>query len=342
MMAYLLNVAIVLKGNIRRIRKFLSLGGDLKSSMNINQEKSYNNTSFKRSETHQLAFDGHSTVHHTSENALWDFAYLSRQSEKPYQGHYSAVPHPMIGLVFDSSAAGSLQTANWSGSGEITPGAFAIIPKGREFEGTLESSSETLLIYIHSRIIDQVVEDFSIKGSTATDLLPVFNAKDPFIEYSARALLDASLHRGPLSSLYAEQLTRSLAVHLVHHHSDCDVPRQNSGYRTPFDRRKMNALREHIESNIGGPLSIEQMAREMAMSPVQFQRAFKRAFGQTPYQYVLKLRVEHAQRMLAQISAPISVIADECGFANQTHFSRVFKQMLGVAPAAYRKANSPR
>ncbi|MEM6437140.1 MAG: helix-turn-helix transcriptional regulator [Cyanobacteria bacterium P01_D01_bin.115] len=78
------------------------------------------------------------------------------------------------------------------------------------------------------------------------------------------------------------------------------------------------------------------------MSESHFSRCFKQSVGIAPYQYLLQQRVERAKQLLKQ-PAPrpqtlsISDIALECGFANQTHLTKVFRQITGVTPKAYRK-----
>jgi transposase len=67
---------------------------------------------------------------------------------------------------------------------------------------------------------------------------------------------------------------------------------------------------------------------------------FKRSVGIAPYQYLMQQRVERAKQLLEQQSIAISDIALDCGFANQTHLTKVFRQMTGMTPKAYQKRRS--
>jgi AraC family transcriptional regulator len=73
------------------------------------------------------------------------------------------------------------------------------------------------------------------------------------------------------------------------------------------------------------------------MSESHFSRSFKRSVGIAPHQYLMQQRVERAKQLLKRQAISISHIALDCGFANQTHLTKVFRQMTGVTPKAYQK-----
>ena len=73
------------------------------------------------------------------------------------------------------------------------------------------------------------------------------------------------------------------------------------------------------------------------LSPSHFSRLFKETIGQRPMQFVTRYRIEQAKRRLFDLQRSLVDIALECGFADQAHFSRVFKQVEGVTPSAFRQ-----
>jgi AraC family transcriptional regulator len=92
-----------------------------------------------------------------------------------------------------------------------------------------------------------------------------------------------------------------------------------------------------MRENLGNALSLEAMAREACMSRFHFLRMFKRAYGETPFKRLTRLRMEDAQRRLALGQETIQQIAFACGYENPAHFASAFRRTLGVAPKAYRK-----
>ena len=73
------------------------------------------------------------------------------------------------------------------------------------------------------------------------------------------------------------------------------------------------------------------------MGESHFSRSFKQSVGIAPYQYLMQQRVERAKQLLKKQAISIGDIALDCGFANQTHLTKVFRQMTGVTPKAYQK-----
>jgi AraC family transcriptional regulator len=92
-------------------------------------------------------------------------------------------------------------------------------------------------------------------------------------------------------------------------------------------------LRERFAEN----LTLEEIARGAGVHPVHLASAFRDRYGCTVGDFVRRLRIEHACREIARSDTPLIEIALDAGFANQSHFTRVFKQMIGLTPARYRR-----
>jgi AraC-like DNA-binding protein len=100
--------------------------------------------------------------------------------------------------------------------------------------------------------------------------------------------------------------------------------------------RVAQRLRECVHD--GGPsLDLTGLAEATNLSRFQALREFKRRFGLPPHAYQLSVRIARGRRLLAQGSSPAEAAA-ECGFVDQSHFTRHFKRMVGVTPATYMRA----
>lgn len=92
--------------------------------------------------------------------------------------------------------------------------------------------------------------------------------------------------------------------------------------------------RAYLEANALFKVPLETLARESGLSKFHLLRVFKERTGLTPWQYQVNVRLNHARRLL-QRGEPASQVADACGFVDQSHFTRVFRLVMGVTPAVY-------
>jgi AraC-like DNA-binding protein len=83
--------------------------------------------------------------------------------------------------------------------------------------------------------------------------------------------------------------------------------------------------------------SLAELARACGLSRGHFTRAFKITTGLSPHQWLLRHRIEKARDMLVRTELPLAQIALRCGFADQSHLTRVFGMAVGDSPAAWRR-----
>ena len=94
--------------------------------------------------------------------------------------------------------------------------------------------------------------------------------------------------------------------------------------------------RDAIHARFAEPLRLDQLAREAALSPFHFLRIFRSAFGETPHQYLTRVRIEAAKRLLLA-DAPVTDVCFEVGFQSLGSFSALFARRVGAPPSAFRR-----
>ena len=100
---------------------------------------------------------------------------------------------------------------------------------------------------------------------------------------------------------------------------------------------KLEQSLEYINENLSVNLTLMGIATELAISQYYFCRLFKRSIGITPHQYILQQRIEKSKQLLLQKDIRIVDIANQCGFANPSHFARCFRKMMGISPQQFRE-----
>jgi AraC family transcriptional regulator len=103
---------------------------------------------------------------------------------------------------------------------------------------------------------------------------------------------------------------------------------------TAWQRRR---VLEHIETRLAKPLKNRELAAVLGYSEFHFNVAFRNALGHAPHEYLIRRRIERAQQLMLATDLPLCQIAAECGLADQSHLSRLFRRVVGETPAAWRK-----
>ena len=85
---------------------------------------------------------------------------------------------------------------------------------------------------------------------------------------------------------------------------------------------------------------MEQLAHNMYLSPVYISKIFKEETGESPINYLIKIRLEKAKDILLKdVNSSIKNIANQVGYEDAYHFSKLFKKYYGISPLHYRKRN---
>ena len=101
---------------------------------------------------------------------------------------------------------------------------------------------------------------------------------------------------------------------------------------------RLEATIKYIRQNIGSDLSVEILAARAGVSVTHFRRLFRESTATSPHHYVLAMRLARALEMLKTTSVPIARIALECGFSDQSHFTKAFRETHRTTPAEFRNA----
>ena len=92
----------------------------------------------------------------------------------------------------------------------------------------------------------------------------------------------------------------------------------------------------YVAVHLHSKIKLGDLAKAAQFSRRKFNRTFKASFGCTPGQYVRRMRIARAQNLMTMSRDPLCQIAVESGFADQPHFNRCFRQVVGESPGTWR------
>jgi AraC family transcriptional regulator len=108
------------------------------------------------------------------------------------------------------------------------------------------------------------------------------------------------------------------------------------GGLAPWQARK---VRDFIDASLESKIRVKDCAKQARLSASYFSAAFRVTFGKTVARYIRDRRIGCAQRLMLASQMPLSQVAAAAGFSDQAHYSRVFRDMIGVSPRAWRRKN---
>lgn len=105
----------------------------------------------------------------------------------------------------------------------------------------------------------------------------------------------------------------------------------------PWQTHKVST---HIASNLSRTITNLELATIAGISIFHLGRVFRRSFGDSPRKYILRRKMERAQGLMLTTDDSLADIALDCGFGDQAHFGRLFRQFIGESPGAWRRART--
>ena len=191
--------------------------------------------------------------------------------------------------------------------------------------------------YLPRAALNAIADDADAPDIGELAYSPGAGVADTTIQSLGNSLLAAFERPEQVSRVFVDHVTLAVGVHVAQRYGGMrsHAPRPQGGLASWQERR----AKELLEASLGGDVSLRALAAECGLSRSHFARAFRISTGAAPHQWLLQRRVERAKTMLKDSGRTLSDIALACGFADQSHFTRVFTRTVGVSPGAWRRSN---
>lgn len=263
----------------------------------------------------------------------WQDVIVERHRLPPIETPQIANANHLICLHLGQSVKLERVTDGRSQSKNIRYGEYNFTPSNLPIQIRCQQPAEIMFVAIAPSVIERVAA-----GSIYADKIQFTErwlAPDPLIAQLALEL-KAELERGGvMGQLYVDSLSTVLGARLLRYYSTSEQSLPNSAGRMATSQ--LQEVIDYICDNLEADLSLVHLAQVANLPLYQFARLFKRTTGQNPHQFVIQRRVERAKLYLKETQLPIANIAYRVGFANQSHFSTLFRRYTGVTPKAYRE-----
>jgi AraC family transcriptional regulator len=214
----------------------------------------------------------------------------------------------------------------------LRAGDIGIMAKDTPVAGRCFAPSDILIVSFSSQLLDAAGAVSMPRARM--ELQGLQYTRDRKIR-AIGSLLETEVRAGcPTGRLYGEFLGMALAAHIVSRYAV--FPSKAVEYMGGLPKYQLRHIVDYIQANLAEDNSLQALADLAQVSPFHFCRSFKQSTGLSPHRYILQLRIEEAQRLLKKTTLAISDVANRLGFSDQSHFTMVFRKLVGTTPARWR------
>ena len=226
---------------------------------------------------------------------------------------FSVLPRPPMLLQLDDNPARDLHQV---------PDAVGIYPAGTRVR-TVATNSRYVHVCWTPELYRVIAPHLTSPPDIRFDFFP-----DPLLRQLTRSLVE-DMGQGPMDRLLADSLVAALAMRVAQR----TAPAQP---RPDLPSPRLGRVLDYIEAHLDRDLTLAELAGVACLSPCHFSRSFKKAVGIGPQRYTIQRRVARAKTLLQHSTDALADIAAAVGFADQSHFTAVFRQETTMSPGRYR------
>ncbi len=255
-----------------------------------------------------------------------------------------AVPDPHVALLLSGASRMEVREkgeSSWTIIHARQSDLFLTAAGGHPYEIRWNSESnepiESIHVHLDAELLAKTGEQAAGIDPSQIELLERSAVRDPAVEQIC-LMLKRELEQGGVGGkLYAQSAAQLLAVHLLREH--CTFKHHVKEYSGGLPGDRLRRVVDYVKAHIDTDFSLDDLAQQVGMSTYHFCRLFKRSTRESPNQYVVRLRIEEAKRLLKETKFSILDVALAVGYNSPSHMATQFKRLTGATPSAYRNCH---
>ncbi len=202
------------------------------------------------------------------------------------------------------------------------------------YKADLSGAFGFILMELSSGDLEKLADGADASG--VSELSQVVAEHDPVLGGMAQALFSFADVEPHPSSLFVEQISSAIGLHLIARYGNGRIRRTNK--REALSQDAATQAKDMMLSRLDGGISLDDVATRCNLSRIAFIRAFRETTGKTPGEWLAEQRLRQACDLLCSSPLSLMEISAACGFADLTHFMRAFAAAKGTSPAVWRRA----
>jgi AraC family transcriptional regulator len=217
---------------------------------------------------------------------------------------------------------------------DLRAGESSIYDLRRNPTVLLDKPHHSLAFYLPRAALDAIADEANAPRIRDLSYKPGVGINDVAISSLGTLLLPALSHPDQANRLFVDHVLLAFGVHIAQTYGGMRPVRPVRGGLAPWQERR---AKEILRANLQG-VPLKEVARECRLSVDHFSHAFRRTLGVAPHNWLIEQRIVLSKEKLCDDRLSLSDVAAECGFSDQSHFTRHFTRTVGVSRGAWRRA----
>lgn len=202
-----------------------------------------------------------------------------------------------------------------------------------EYRADLHGAFDFILMEFSREFLASLCEDND--RFLSSGFINLAGVRDPVVSELLRKLAPLLSSCESTEGLHLDELAVTVGTHIMAAYGGEKAG--DSSKRVGLSRVQERRARQFLMDNIDQDTGIEDVARECGLSKGRFIKAFRESIGLPPHQWLLLQRIDMARDLMRNTSLPLAQISVQTGFADQSHFSKTFRRIVGISPARLRR-----
>jgi len=273
-------------------------------------------------------------IEQSSRNLGWN-GILVEKGYSPYFFPKNVItPYFYFALAVETNFTWNVEVDNETINLKSSPGDVWTNPPNKPFTHEVNESCCFIILAID---LNTMLQSFTEKlPSEKIDFLRDYNVNDEVLENLINLFYLEVISNGNNGEIYLQTLLKLFSNYFIKNYSNISSLTDRENNILSIEESKLQLVYDFINTNINTKIRIEDLSDLLNLTKFQFLNRFRYTTGITPYQYILKVKMEKAEQLLTKTSLPLTRIAYDLGFSDQSHFNKCFKRFFGYTPGKLR------
>ena len=280
-------------------------------------------------------------ISESSRDLNWDRVILEVGTSPEFYPNNVCTPYFYFALDTSSGINWIAKRNNSLSEIHSSEGQIWINPPYVPFTHSISVECNFIILAIEEKKFLESSKLWTMHSSKEFQFLNTYNVEDSVIKHFIELFVMEMRAKSRNGLQFIDSLLSAFSDYYIQNYSNYHdhLLSINHDSKSKITSKDIELVRKIILEDLSEKISIEDLSAEIGMSKFYFLREFKKFTGETPYQFILNVKLKESEELLKNPNLKLTDIAYSLGFTDQSHFTNQFRRWKGITPQSFRKSN---